>query len=101
MGGPSEREYREKLDRIKQKLEKKVKDVKSQVEKIEKAKVDLLKKVKEMKHDAEREISKIEEEISKSKDLAPESKSRLRIEIDAVKNEARRRYSELEAIITP
>ncbi|MEM2337097.1 MAG: hypothetical protein QXP06_00655 [Candidatus Bathyarchaeia archaeon] len=54
-----------------------------------------------MKHDAEREISKIEEEISKSKDLAPESKSRLRIEIDAVKNEARRRYSELEAIITP
>jgi uncharacterized protein YoxC len=100
MGGPSEREYREKLDRIKQKLDKKARDIKSQFEKLEKAKVDLLKKTKEMKHDTEREIAKMEEEIAKSKDLAPESKSRLRLEIDNLKSEARRRYSELEARIT-
>ncbi|MEM1589178.1 MAG: hypothetical protein QXZ68_02725 [Candidatus Bathyarchaeia archaeon] len=100
MGGPSEREYREKLNKIKEKLDKKAKDVKSQLEKLERAKVDLLKKTKEMKHDTEREIVKIEEEIAKSKDLAPESKSRLRLEIDSLKSEMRRRYSELETRIT-
>ncbi|MEM0095250.1 MAG: hypothetical protein QXQ08_00815 [Candidatus Bathyarchaeia archaeon] len=100
MGGPSERDYREKLDKLKQKLEKKAKDIKGEFEKLEKAKVDLLKKTKEMKHDTEREIVKIEGEIAKSKDLAPESKSRLRLEIDNLKSEVRRRYSELEMRIT-
>lgn len=100
MGGPSERDYREKLDKIKQKLDKKARDIKSEFEKIEKAKVDLLKKTKSMKHDTEREIAKVEEEIAKSKDLAPESKSRLQLEIDNLKGEVRRRYSELEMRIT-
>ncbi|MBS7616460.1 hypothetical protein KEJ45_04605 [Candidatus Bathyarchaeota archaeon] len=99
MGGPSEREYKEKLDKIKEKLSKKAKDIKNQFEKIEKAKVDLLKKTKEMKHDTEREILKMEEEITKSKDLAPESKTRLHLEIDTLKTEARRQYSELETRI--
>ena len=99
MGGPSEREYRDKLGKIKQKLDKKAKDIKSEFEKIEKAKVDLLKKTKEMKHDAEREIARMEEEIAKSKDLAPESKSRLHLEIDNLKSEVRRRFSELETRI--
>jgi len=92
MGSPSEKEYREKLEKIKQKLDKKARDIKGQFEKLEKA--------KEMKHGTEREIAKMEEEIAKSKDLAPESKSRLRLEIDNLKSEARRRYSELEARIT-
>lgn len=99
MGGPSEREYAEKLGRIKQKLNQKVGDVKRQFEKIEKAKVDLLKKTKEMKHDAEHEAVKIENEIVQSKDLAPESKRRLRLEIDVLKSEIRERYAELEARI--
>ena len=99
MGGPSEREYAEKLGRIKQKLNQKVGDVKRQFEKIEKAKVDLLKKTKEMKHDAEHEVVKIENEIVQSKDLAPESKRRLRLEIDVLKSEIRERYAELEARI--
>ncbi|MGB9684236.1 MAG: hypothetical protein ACPL1Z_04815 [Candidatus Bathyarchaeales archaeon] len=99
MGGPSEREYREKLDKIKENLTKKVKDVKSQFEKIEKARVDLLKKTKEMKHNAEKEILKMEEDIAKSKDLAPESKRRLRSEIDFLKSEVRRQYSEWETRI--
>ncbi|MEM3695896.1 MAG: hypothetical protein QXQ94_00120 [Candidatus Bathyarchaeia archaeon] len=99
MGGPSEREYAEKLGKIKQKLNQKVGDVRKQFEKIEKAKVDLLKKTKEMKHDAEREVVKIENDIVKSKDLAPESKRRLRLEIDALKSEIRERYAEIEARI--
>lgn len=100
MGGPSEREYREKLEKIKQKVDKKAKDIKNEFEKIEKAKVELLKKTKEMKHDAERELVKIEDDVTKSKDLAPESKSRLRLEIDGLKSEVRRRYSDLETRIT-
>jgi uncharacterized protein YoxC len=99
LGGPSEREYAEKLGKIKQKLNQKVGDVKKQFEKIEKAKVDLLKKTKEMKHDVEREVLKMENDIIKSKDLAPESKRRLRLEIDVIKSEVRERYVELETQI--
>lgn len=99
MGGPSEREYKEKLTKIKQKLSNKAIDVKNQFEKIEKAKVDLLKKTKEIKHDVEHEIYKIENDIAKSKDLAPESKKRLQLEVDILKSEMREEYSELEAQI--
>lgn len=99
MGGPSEREYAEKLGKVKQKLNQKVGDVRKQFQKIEKAKVDLLKKTKEMKHEAEHEVVKIENDIVKSKDLAPESKRRLRLEIDALKSEIRERYAELETQI--
>jgi len=38
-----------------------------------------------MRYGAEREIAKIEENVAKSRDLAPESKSRLRLEIDSLK----------------
>jgi hypothetical protein len=99
MGGPSEREYREKLGKIKQKLAKKATDVKSEFQRFEKAKVDMLKKTKEMRHDAEREVTRMEEDISKSKDLAPESKRRLGMEIDMIKTEVRQGYSELETRI--
>lgn len=99
LGGPSEREYTEKLAKIKQKLNQKVGDAKKQFEKIEKAKVDLLKKTKEMKHDFEREVSKMENDIEKSKDLAPESKRRLRLEIDVLKSEIRERHADLETQI--
>ncbi|MEM3578386.1 MAG: hypothetical protein QXX51_08100 [Candidatus Bathyarchaeia archaeon] len=99
VGGPSEREYMEKLNKIKEKIGKKAKDIRGEFEKIEKAKVDLLKKTKETKHDIERETLKMEEEITKSKDLAPESKKRLRTEIDVVKSEIRRQYAELETQI--
>jgi len=99
MGGTSEREYREKLDKMKQKLNNKTKDVKNQFEKIEKAKVDLLKKTKEIKHDTEQEIYKIENDIAKSKDLAPESKRRLQLEVDMLKSETREKYTELETQI--
>lgn len=96
MGGPSEREYREKLNKIKQKLGKKAVDIRGDFERFEKAKVEMLKRTKEMKHEAEHEVSKMEEDITKSKDLAPESKQRLRLEIGTVKTEIRESYSQLE-----
>jgi len=99
MGGLSEREYMEKFGKFKEKINKKLGDVKKQFEKIEKAKVDLLKKAKEMKHDAEKEILKMENDIAKSKDLAPESKKRLRLEINSLKSEVLHKCSELETRI--
>jgi hypothetical protein len=60
----------------------------------------MLKRTKEMKHEAEHEVSKMEENITKSKDLAPESKQRLRLEVDMIRNEIRESYSELEVRIT-
>ncbi|MEM3873583.1 MAG: hypothetical protein QXU45_00385 [Candidatus Bathyarchaeia archaeon] len=99
LGGPSEREYMEKFGKLKEKMNKKLADFRKQFEKIEKAKVDLLKKTKEMKHDVEREILKMENEIAKSKDLAPESKKRLHLEIDTIKSEILKKCGELEARI--
>lgn len=99
MGGPSEREYREKLDKIKRKLNSRADDLKNQFEKIEKAKVDLLKKTKEIKHDAEHELCKMEDDIVKSKDLAPESKRRLKFEVDILKGEIREKYTDVETRI--
>lgn len=96
MGGPSEREYREKLGKVKQKLGKRAVDIKNEFARFEKAKVDMLKRTKEMKHEAEHEVTKMEEDITKSKDLAPESKQRLRLEVDMVKSEIRESYSQLE-----
>lgn len=99
MAGPSEREYREKLGKIKHRLNKKAVEVKNEFQRFEKAKVEMLKKTKEMKHEAERDACKMEEDITKSKDLAPESKQRLRLEIDIIKSEIRQSYSELETRI--
>ena len=48
-----------------------------------------------MRYGAERN-AKIEENVAKSRDLAPESKSRLRLEIDSLKGDVRRCFSELE-----
>ncbi len=59
----------------------------------------MLKKIKETKHEIEREILKMENEIAKSKDLAPESKKRLRLEIDAIKSEVLKKCGELETRI--
>jgi 5-formaminoimidazole-4-carboxamide-1-beta-D-ribofuranosyl 5'-monophosphate synthetase len=44
MGGPSEREYRAKLNKIREKLNKRAKNVRKDFEKIEKMKVEALKK---------------------------------------------------------
>ena len=86
MGSMSEREYREKLNKIQQKLFKRTKDVRNDVSKIEKIKVDALKKTEDIRRSIDKEINKIEGKIAKSKDLAPESKQRLSSEIAMVRN---------------
>jgi hypothetical protein len=99
MGNLSEREYGNKLNKIKEKMNKKAKDVKNEFAKIEKIKVDLLKKTEEMRHNAEHEIDKMQGDITKSKDLAPESKRRLQSESATIKSEIHEEYSLLRTRI--
>ncbi len=95
MGGTSEREYNEKLNEIRKKLSKRAKDVRDDAIKIEKVKVDALAKIEDMRRSADKEANKIEEKIAKSKDLAPESKQRLSLELTTVRNEIEDNYAKL------
>ena len=95
MGGTSEREYNEKLDEIRKKLSKRAKDVRDDAVKIEKVKIDALAKIEDMRRSADKEANKIEEKIVKSKDLAPESKQRLSLELTNVRNEIEDNYATL------
>lgn len=95
MGSTSEREYKKKMNKIQEKLNKRAKDVRNNVSKIEKIKLDALKKAEEMRRSIDKEMDKIERDIVKSKDLAPESKQRLHLEIVLLKNKAEDNYAKL------
>jgi hypothetical protein len=95
LGGPSELECREKLNKIRNKMNNRVKDVRKDFTKIEKLKVDLLNRTEEIKRRAEHSTDKMEAEITKSKHLAPESKQRLRSEIMILKSEVYEKHEEL------
>jgi len=100
MGGPSERENKENLNKIREKTYKKIADIRNEFAKIEKIKVESLKKTEEIRRSAEQDVSKMEEDIVKSKDLAPESKTRLRSEIAVVKKEIEDKCTELRTRIS-
>jgi uncharacterized protein YoxC len=99
MGALTERECKEKLDRIREKMNSKTKDIRSEFAKLEKTKADLLRKTEEARHDVEREIDKMDKDIAKSKDLAPESKRRLDTEIGFLKGEIEQKYLDLKTRI--
>jgi len=100
LGGTSEREYIEKMSKIKEKILKTEKDVKNDFAKIEKIKLDTLKKTEEMRRSAENDLEKVEKDILKSKDLATESRQRLNSEIAVLKSEIGQRYTELKTQIS-
>jgi len=100
MGSTSEREFREKLNRISEDSGKRERDVKKDFAKIEKLRLNSLKKAEEILHNAEKNINNIEKDIMKSKDLAPESKERLRSEINSLKSEVESKYSYLRTRIS-
>ncbi|MCK4440193.1 hypothetical protein KAU85_04330, partial [Candidatus Bathyarchaeota archaeon] len=61
---------------------------------------EALKKSEEIRRSADKDIEKIEKNIIKSKDLAPESKKRLRSEIIVLRNEVREEHAELKMQIS-
>ncbi len=95
MGGTSEREYTEKLKNIRDRIGKRAKEIRDDSTKIEKIKMDALDKIEDMRRSADKETNKIEENILKSKDLAPESKQRLNSELTIVRNEIENNYARL------
>ena len=100
LGGTSEREYSEKANKIREKLHKGVKDARDKLADIEKIKVEALKKTEDLKRSADQEVAKMEIEIGKSKDLAIESKERLRTEFGSLKREIEEKYTELKKRIS-
>jgi hypothetical protein len=100
MGGSTEREFMEKLAKIKEKSIKTAKEIKSDFAKIEEIKAEALRKTEEMRRTSEHVVETVEEEMAKTKDLAPESKQRLSAEIKNVKSDILEKYSELKARIS-
>jgi|GEM_PF-1450039 DNA repair ATPase RecN len=96
MGGTSEREFLEKITKIKTKSSKRVADVKNDFAKMQKLKTDSLKKTEEMMQTAEHDLEKLEQEILKSKDLVSESRPRLSDEIKAAKEHITQKYDDLK-----
>lgn len=76
-------------------MNNRAKEARNNVAKIEKIKADALKKAEDMRRSADQEMNRMESDISKSKDLAPESKQRLHLEIVRVKSEIEENYAKL------
>jgi uncharacterized coiled-coil DUF342 family protein len=99
MSVSSEIEHRKKLNKIREDVNKRVKDVRDHFAKIEKVKVDALKKTEEMRRSAENDITKLEGEIAKS-DLTAEMKKALASDIANLKKEIEDRAVELRTRIS-
>jgi predicted nucleic acid-binding Zn-ribbon protein len=99
MGGTSEREYMEKLSKMRDNMNKKASDVRKEFTKLEKAKVNLLKKTEDTRHNIEHEIGKLQQKMAKSRDLVSESKRRLSTETVNLKREIEETYFDLRTRI--
>ena len=99
MGSTSEREYVQKIEKMRKKMSKKSDNIKKEFTKLEKTKVNLLKKNEENRHDIERKLVNMQSKINGSKDLAPESKRRLFTEISSLKSEITQIYYDLKTRI--
>jgi hypothetical protein len=100
MGGTSEREFRQKMNKMREKVNKKSQGTKKEFINLEKTKVNLLKRTEEDRHKIVRELDKMERKIYGSKDLAPESKRRLYAETNSLKLEIQNVYVDLKTRIS-
>ena len=99
MGHTSEREFSKKIDKMREKINKKALGVKKEFNNLEKTKAFLLKNTEKDRQNLERELDKIEKKINHSKDLAPESKMRLNAETRLIKSEINDIYLDLKTRI--
>jgi hypothetical protein len=100
MGSTSEREFRQKINKMRENVNKKSQSTKKEFNNLEKTKVHLLKKTEEDRHKIVRELDKMERKIYSSKDLAPESKRRLYAETNSLKLEIQNVYVDLKTRIS-
>jgi uncharacterized coiled-coil DUF342 family protein len=99
MGLSSDYEHRKKLNKIREDVNKRTKDVREHFAKIEKVKVEALKKTEEMARSAEQDIRKLEADIAKS-GLTSEIKRDLSSDIATLRKEIEDRASELRTRIS-
>jgi uncharacterized protein (DUF885 family) len=99
MGQASEYEHRKKLNRIREDTNKRVNDVRDHFVKIEKVKTEALKKTEEIRRSAEKDMTKLEQEIAKS-DLTAEVKKALTSDIALLRKEIEDRATELRTRLT-
>lgn len=95
-----EHEFRKKMNKVRENMNKKMNEAREYFAKIEKVKVDALKKTEEMRRSTEEEILKMEGEIAQSADLSPETKEKLSTEITILKDENEKRAAELRTKIS-
>ena len=95
----SEYDRRKKLNKIREDMNKRVKDVRDHFAKIEKVKTDALKKIEDMRRSAEKDLRKLETDIAKSNSTS-EVKSTLASDIAALKKEVEERGTELRIRIS-
>jgi uncharacterized protein YcbK (DUF882 family) len=98
--GDTEHEFLEKLANIKSKSSKKVGEVVDMFSSMQKMKAESLKKTEEMMASAMHDLEKIEQDMAKSKDLAPESKQRINGELTAARSQMKQKYDETKARIS-
>jgi uncharacterized coiled-coil DUF342 family protein len=94
-----EYEHRKKLNKIREDMNKRVKDLRDHFAKIEKVKTEALKKTEEMRRSAGQDIAKLEEDIAKS-DLTSDIKKTLASDIAILKKEIEDRATELRSRIS-
>jgi len=90
----------ERIRKVKEKSSKTAGDIKNDFSKMEKLKAESLKKTEEMRRTSEQDLEKIERDIAKDKDLAPESRQRLIVELGSAKNETQQEYAGLKTRIS-
>jgi len=95
----SEYEHRKKLNKIREDVNKRVKDVRDHFAKIERVKTEALKKIEEMRRSAEQDTRKLEEDIMKS-DLTSDTKKTLASDIATLRKEIEDRGTELRTRIS-
>ena len=100
MGDTTEREYSEKISKIKLNSSKKVTEVLDVFSKVQKYKAESFKKTEEMMTDASNDFEKLERDMAENKDLSPESQNRLSEEIAAARTQIRHKYDELKTRIS-
>jgi hypothetical protein len=100
VGGTSEREFIEKIVQTKKKASERVTEVRNDFAKMQKLKADALKKVEEMRRSAEANLEKLEQKAAKEKDLVPESRHRITVEIVQAKKEIQQKYDETKSRIS-
>ena len=98
--GDSELKFSEKIGSIKSKSSKKVVKVIDCLAKMEKLKAESLKKTEEMMGSAMRDLEKLEQDVARSRALAPESKPRLNDDINATRAQIKQKYDEMRTRIS-